>query len=468
MNIRSISFRLVAWHAGLLAGIFILLCALLYINLRIFLEHDMSQAQLRRAHQIANTLLVHVSETGEAYAAAQTKDWFEPEINDRFIRITRNDGIVVYMSGAPKDNSFDPADVPVFPHSTKVETSKKIKLADGKTLLISRLELKTSNKASYAIEFGALLDPVDSMLQHLFLQLALGLPIAILIIIVGGYWLVRRALTPVQKITRAAESITQHNLSERLPISHSGDELEELSLSLNLMISRLEDAFQNSKRFVADASHELRTPLTVFRGELESFAGDPRLDAELRDRAISMLEEAVHLSKIVENLFTMSRLDSGEARSSWARFDLAELAKSTVDQMSLLAEDRQISLRCETYGMMPVEGDRARLKQVIVNLLDNAIKYTPKNGEIQLRVHAVNGHVIMEVEDNGIGIPTHALPHVFERFYRVNPTDGDSAGAGLGLSIVKSICSAHGGEIETESHVGKGSCFRIKLPSPKK
>jgi len=468
VNTRSFSFRLVLWYAGLLTGIFVLLCGLLYFGLQHFLENDLRESQLRRAHQIANTLLAHVKQTGEAYVASQTKDWYEPEINDRFIRITRADGTVVYASGAPKDGSFNPADVPALPPSPDPEFSRKLKLTGNKTLLVTALNFKPSGSSVYLVEFGALLDPVETMLNHLFLQLTLGLPLAVIVITMGGYWLVRRALRPVERITRAAERITQHNLSERLPVSPTGDELERLSVSLNRMIARLDDAFQNSKRFVADASHELRTPLTILRGELEDLTEDSRLNAELRERAASLLEEVMHLSKIVEELFTLSRLDAGEAQTEWSRLDLAELARTTAEQMSLLAEDKNISISCETHQPVPVEGDPVRLKQVVVNLLDNAIKYMPEKGGIRLRVRAVNGHAILEVEDNGIGIPPDALPHIFERFYRVDPTrSADSESAGLGLSIVKSICTAHGAEVEAESTPGKGSRFRVKLPLSK-
>jgi heavy metal sensor kinase len=465
MNTRSIKFRLVTWYAGLLTGIFLLLCAMLYLNLRHFLENDLRESQARRARQIAQTLLVHVGQTGEAYVARQTADWYDPEINDRFIRITRADGTLIYVSGTPKDGSFDPAEVPPFPVSSKTEFYNKLKLSGGNTLLIAALNFKSSGNPDYLVEFGALLDPVESMLNHLFLQLALGLPLAVIIITVGGYLLVRRALTPVEQITRAAERITQYNLSERLPVSSTGDELERLSVSLNRMITRLDDAFQNSKRFVADASHDLRTPLTILQGELENFAEDTRFDAELRDRIGSMLEEVVHLGKIVEQLFTLSRLDAGEAQTEWTRFDLSELAKTTAEQMSLLAEDKGISISCEVSQPMPVKGNRVRLKQVVVNLLDNAIKYTPEKGAIRLHVLAVNGHAVLEVEDNGIGIPSEALPHIFERFYRVDPArSAESESAGLGLSIVKSICTAHSAEVEVQSAVGKGSRFRVKLP----
>ena len=465
MNTRSISFRLVAWYAGLLTLIFVALCALLYLDLRHFLVNDLRQSQSRRTRQIANTLLAHVKQTGEAAVASQTKDWYEPEVNDRFIRITRADGTLVYVSDAPKDGSFDPAEIPIFQPSPATEFSRKLKLSGGNTLLIAALNFKSAGNPDYLVEFGSLLDPVETMLNHLFLQLALGLPLAVVIITVGGFLLVRRALSPVEQITRAAERITQHNLSERLPVAHTGDELERLSLSLNRMITRLDDAFQNSKRFVADASHDLRTPLTILRGELESFAADTRLDSELRDRAGSMLEEVVHLSKIVEQLFTLSRLDAGEAQTEWTCFDLTELAKTTVEQMNLLAEDKGISISCDASEPAPVKGNRVRLKQVVVNLLDNAIKYTPAKGAIQLHVLAVNGHAVLEVKDNGIGIPPDALPHIFERFYRVDEArSAESESAGLGLSIVKSICTAHGAEVEAQSTVGTGSCFRVRLP----
>ncbi len=470
MNARSISFRLVAWYAGLLALIFVLLCALLYFDLRHFLENDLRQAEARRTHQIANTLLAHVRQTGESYVADQTKDWFDPEINDRFIRITRGDGTKIYLSDAPKDGSFDPAEVPASPSVLPgMEYSHKYKLSGNKTLVVTALNYPSPGGPAYLVEFGELFDPMEMTLDHLFLQLVLGLPLAIVIVAAGGYVLVRRALKPVEQIARAAERITHHNLSERLPVANTGDELERLSLSLNRMITRLNDAFQNSERFVADASHELRTPLTILRGELEALVEDPQIDNGLRLRLDSLHEEAVHLSKIVDQLFTLSRLDAGEAQIEWKQLDLAELVRTTTEQMSLLAEDKKISIACNIGQPVPVEGDQVRLKQVVVNLLDNAIKYTPEHGAIQVSVNAVNGHALLEVADNGTGIPPEALPHVFKRFFRVDQARSDDQGsAGLGLSIVKSICTAHGAEVDVQSALRDGSCFRVKLPLSKK
>jgi heavy metal sensor kinase len=468
VNSRSIKFRLVGWYAALLTGIFLLLSTSLYLDLRNFLENGLRETQARRVHQLSNALLANVQQAGEAAVIGQIKGWYAPESNDRFIRLTRADGSLAYMSGSPKDGSFDPAEVPAMAPGPQKESIRKQELSHGHTLLIASLNFKPAGSPAYLVEFGALLDPVESMLNHLFLQLALGLPLAIGIVTVGGYLLVHRALRPVERITQTAEQITQLNLSERLPVTHSGDELERLSIALNRMIARLDDAFQNSKRFAADASHDLRTPLTILRGELESLVEDPELEEELRGRLAGLLEEAIHLSKIVEQLFTLTQLDRGESRTEWKRFDLAELARTTADQMDLLAEDKKISLVCEADEAAFVKGDRSRIKQVIVNLLDNAIKYTPAQGKVWLRVKAANGHVILDVEDTGIGIPADALPHVFERFYRVDKTrSAEAQSAGLGLSIVKSICTAHDAKVEAASVPDTGSRFSVELPAAK-
>ncbi len=465
MNTRSLSFRLVTWYASLLTVVFVLLGTLMYFDLRRFLENDLRETQARRAQQIADTMVPHIGATGESAFAYDVKDRYEPEVNDRFIRVTRHDGTVVYASGMPKDQSFDPTHLPALEPSAEKEFSRKLRLPDGDEMIIAAINYTTADHQQYLVEVGVPLAPVSTMLGHLFVQLSFGLPVALAIAILGGYFLVRRSLRPVEEIAHKAEQITHHNLSERLPVSRTGDEVERLSISLNRMISRIEDALQNSKRFVADASHELRTPLTVLRGELENLGRDSRFDKSTRDMIGSMLEEVERLTDIVEGLVALSRLDAGEAKMEWVKVDLAELAATTADQMNLLAEDKGISVQCAPVQKVVVEGDRSRLKQVVVNLLDNAIKYTPGGGSIQLNVSRQNGHAILDVTDSGIGIPADAVPHVFDRFFRVDKArTRNEGGAGIGLSIVKSICTAHGAEVEVESAVGKGSRFRVKLP----
>jgi heavy metal sensor kinase len=435
MNTRSLSFSLVTWYAGVLTLVFILIGALTVVLLREYLESNVLDTQARRARQIADTLVAAASRTGDAAMAREVEELYAPEANERFIRITRGDGHVVYASGLKGP------------------------------LLIASQTYAGADNSRYVIEVGVSTARTEETVRQVLLMLAIGLPIAVCVAVAGGFVLVRRALKPVDNLSQKAAAITQHSLSERLPVVRTGDELERLSVSLNLMISRLEDAINSSKQFVADASHELRTPLAVLRGELENLAQDAQLKSQTRETLGSSLEEVDRLAEIVEGLLALSRLDTGEARAEWVRFDLAALVATTADQMSLLAEDKHITVVCDSSERVMIEGDQARLKQVVVNLLDNAIKYTPNGGRIKLKIAQEEGNAVLDVADDGIGIPPEALPHVFKRFFRVDGSRSrDQGGAGLGLSIVKSICDAHGARVEVSSTPGQGSRFRIRQP----
>jgi heavy metal sensor kinase len=464
MNTRSLSFRLVTWYAGVLTLVFVLLGALTIVLLRDYLESNVLDTQARRARQIADTLVAAASRTGDAAMAREVEELYAPEANERFIRITRGDGHVVYGSGSPRDGSFDPATVPAPSLTRGGEFLRQESTLKG-SVLVAAYNYAGSDGSRYVVEVGVSAARTDETVRQVLLMLAIGLPIAVSVAVAGGFILVRRALKPVDNLSQKAAAITQHNLSERLPVVRSGDELERLSLSLNLMISRLEDAINSTKQFVADASHELRTPLAVLRGELENLAQDTQLKSHTRETLGSALEEVDRLAEIVEGLLALSRLDSGEARADWIRFDLAELVATTADQMSLLAEDKNITVVCDSAERVIVEGDQARLKQVIVNLLDNAIKYTRNGGRIELEIAQEEGEAVLDVADDGIGIPSEALPHVFKRFFRVDGSRSrDQGGAGLGLSIVKSICDAHGARVEVSSVPGQGSRFRLRFP----
>jgi signal transduction histidine kinase len=336
---------------------------------------------------------------------------------------------------------------------------------DGQALLIAAVHAGGGGFAAYIVEVGASTAPVAALLRQLLWLTALGLPVLLIVAVSGGYVLVKRTLAPVEQIARKAELITHHNLAERLPVAHTGDELERLAISLNRMITRLDEAFQQSKRFVADASHELRTPLTVLRSELETLAQSPLAATGQYERLGSLLVPVERLSKTVERLFALSRLDAGEAQSEWIEIDLGPLVASTAEQMLLLAADKGIVVTCETDERVMVMGDRSRLKQVVVNLLDNAIKYTPFDGKVNLKVGKTGGQAVFSVEDSGIGIPADAVAHVFDRFYRVDATrSADTGGAGLGLAIVKTICDAHGAVLRVTSVLGRGSSFQVGFP----
>ena len=465
MNTRSIRFRLTVWYAGLLGSLLVLFGASVYVGLGHYLKRTLTDSLTNEARQIGETLLVNISLSGEAYVADEIKEHLAPEMNSVFVRVTRADASTLYESGSPRDGSFDPGNVTAAPGDLTQASSRVEHPPGGPELIICAVPFTSRDGSRFLVEAGAPLKQSESVLHGLLLTFVVGLPIVVAVAVAGGYVLMRRALAPVGEITRTAEQITSRNLSERLPEAKTGDELEALSIALNRMIARIEHSFRHVNRFSADASHELRTPLTVLRGELEAIAQRPDLPLDVRETIGSTLEETERLSKIVESLLAISRLDAGEALMTRDRFDLAELVSATADQMRLLAEDKQIALNCATHARVEVEGDPARLKQVVVNLVDNAIKYTTAGGKVEITVQALNGNAVLEVSDTGIGIPTEALSQVFERFYRVDKARSrQMGGAGLGLSIVKSICAAHQGRVSVESSEGKGSRFTVELP----
>ena len=465
MNTRSLRFQLVAWYAALLTGCFVLIGAATYLVLQGSLVGALQETQLRRARQIGQLLLDEIRGPGEARVGDEVRARYAPDLNGRFVRITRGDGSLLYLSSAPKDQTFVPADVPPSTASGRDETARQVPLSGARKMLLTAHAVQTPGGARYLIETGAPMDDVQAHLRQWLRFLLVVLPVVAALALGGGSFLVKRALLPVDKIAASAERISSQNLSERLPVARTGDELERLSIALNHMVQRLDDAFQYSRRFMADASHELRTPLTVLRGELESFIQEPTLAPEGRERLGSALEEVERLASIVEGLFAISRLDAGEAAAEWVKLDLARLAAATADQMSLLAEDKNIQVTCAAAEPVWVEGDQARLKQVVVNLLDNAIKYTLQGGAVALTVSGIDSKAVLEVADNGVGIPPEALPRIFDRFFRVDKARSrELGGAGLGLSIVKSICAAHHGRVEARSMPGQGSRFRVELP----
>ena len=464
MNTRSLKFRLVVWYALLLTAGFVLLGAAAYAALQSYLVGALETSQSRRAKQIANLVSEESSRNRLSELGAEIEARYAPGLNERYVRVSQKDGGVIYHSSSPVSLSFfaDTFPDPVWP--AKSESSSRIKLENGRKMLVANRIVQVPGGLSFLVEAGSPMDDVQSDLHQWLIFLLWGLPLVAFTALIGGFLLVGRALRPVDEIAASAERISSHNLSERLPAAKTGDELERLSVALNHMIERLEKAFHHSRRFMADASHELRTPLTVLRGEIESCLEEKSLPAEWRDRLGSALEEIERLVNIVEGLFAISRLDAGEAQAEAVLFDLAELTSATADQMSLLSEDKRITVKCVAQGRVYVKGDRARMKQVIVNLLDNAIKYTPPSGSVTLTVSS-GQHAILEVADTGMGIPEKSLPLVFDRFFRVDDARSrNEGGAGLGLSIVQSICAAHQGRVEARSEPGKGSIFRVELP----
>jgi heavy metal sensor kinase len=464
VNTKSIRFRLIAGYTGLITVVVLGFGIYTYMKVDTYLRLVLEQSLLRRAEAIAIEIRGGIYQKGETAIAQEVQDRYTPEQNDRFIRISGRNKGAFYVSGQPIDRSFDSSKVPLREDWQSKDATWAVHAGgQSKLRLVSVTVVLPEHE--YLVELGFSEQSNDRVLSGLLTTLFIGLPIVIIVATAGGSVLLQSSLRPVRDMIDKANEISHRELNARLPVHYTGDDLERLSITLNQMISRLEESLQNSRRFTSDASHELRTPLTIIRGELEQLLTRKDIPDSIGDRVTSLLEETDRLIGIAEGLLTLSRLDAGEALRENVRADLGELAATTAEQMSLLAEEKAIELTCLRHTSAEVKGDRSRLKQIIVNLLDNAIKYTPEHGKIRIEVRAEKRHAYLEISDNGIGIPKDDLTRIFDRFHRADSIRSTAVhGTGLGLSIVRSICTAHGGTAYAENLPDGGSKFVVELP----
>ena len=303
--------------------------------------------------------------------------------------------------------------------------------------------------------------------RDLALLLVLGLPLSVAAAGLGGYWLARRALAPLDRMTARAREITARRLHDRLPVDQPSDELGRLAIVFNEMLARLESSFAEMRRFTSNVSHELRTPLTAIRSVGEVSLRGRRDAAAYRATIESMLEEADRLATLVERLLTVARADHGDRPRADEAIDLGTLADAVVDQLAVLAEEKQQSLTVTRNGAQPVcRGDRIVLRQALVNLVDNAIRYTPPGGSIDVRVDAANGDSILEVRDTGPGVPESSASALFDRLHHDPADPGNGVPPkGLGLAIARWAVEAHHGRLTYSRTPADETTFHITLPS---
>lgn len=312
-----------------------------------------------------------------------------------------------------------------------------------------------------AAPMGELLEATD----RFRLALLLLIPGVLLIACAGGYWMSRRALSPVDRIIDDANAIGARSLERRLEVPRSGDELERLSRTINGMLDRLESAFRRITQFTADASHELRTPTALIRTTAELALRKKRSPGEYEQALQQVLAESERTTEVIDNLLTLARADSGREDTRLDPLDMNTALEGALIAGQGLAESRGLSFEGRlSERACPVLGDAAMLRRLAMILIDNAIKYTPAPGPVQVSLDQDGNSAILEVRDSGIGISKDDLPHIFERFYRADKARGRDGGAGLGLAIAKWIVDQHRGEIHVESTPGKGSTFTISMP----
>jgi heavy metal sensor kinase len=373
--------------------------------------------------------------------------------------------------GYNEDNdsiSFNGSEIGRILADPKPHQAPTVRWKDGEPFLVEAGWVldNDSHKRRYFLAIGRSLAESRRTVSSLTRTYFLFVPLLISLSILLGWVVAGRAIRPLNSVAQAAQNITGSNLSLQIPRRGAGDELDHLIESFNLMTARLNQSFEQIRRFSTDVSHELRTPLTAIRGQLEVALFTAETPEQYREAMANALEDVEQLSSIVRALLLLSQAESGQLALQKTSLDLSKVALEVVDQFQIPAQEKKIALTAQTVPGSTIYADRTQIERLLANLLSNAMKYTPMGGAVEVRVGPSDSPVMvsLEIADTGVGIPAENLPHIFDRFYRVrSPETSNILGLGLGLSFVSWIVQVHEGRIEVASTVGEGTRFRILL-----
>jgi heavy metal sensor kinase len=451
----SISLRLTIWFGGIFFLGWVMFGSAMWLNLKSTLTGERYQTLARRVDRLQEVLRKTQGED-----MVDRDDDFKDFANatgNGLAEVVRVDGSRLFPPPSPAAQSFP------WPAVQVDDQERFVHASDGGQsywVLMRRYELdrQTVYLLTAAPESGNLL-----VLQRFWVGLLASIPVLLLVSSAGGYWLSRKALKPVDKITAAARSISIRNLSERLPVAQTGDELQRLAETCNAMLGRLESAVKRIEQFTADASHELRSPLSFTRTVAEVAMRNPRSDDESRQAFTDIAEEAAKASVLLDDMLALARADAGSSHTALEPVNLAAVVEETCELARPLADQRRLvlSVSMGAARSAKVLGDFASLQRLLWILLDNAVKYTEAPGQIDVTLSAAAGKATLQVHDSGIGIAAKDLPHVFERFYRADPSRSLVEGSGLGLAIAKWIAEFHQAELSVDSKEHHGTIFRV-------
>jgi two-component system, OmpR family, sensor kinase len=462
---HSIKTRLACWYGSVFGTILVLLGCLVYSYLSSSLYANFDVSLRSTAQALARSSSSRVRPPSE-WTVDDFLEWMNnPEALSKFFHFFDPFGNSRFRSRNVPNQSL-PLTSSALNSAVRGEiTFETFVNSQQQRIRVLTFPVVEEGKVVNILQVGGSLRDVEKVLREVRFTLFSVLPALFLLALGGGWVLARKALQPVDAMALAARQITAENLSRRIPVQEAQNELGRLAETFNAMIEELENAIQRIRQFSADASHELRTPLTILKGETEMALRQARTPEEYQQTLVSGLEEIDRISRIVEELFLLSKADLGEARLEMKPMELAPLISETVLQMELLAKEKDLDLHLEEVASLSITGDSDRIRELLLNLIENAIRYTPSKGRITLSLRRESENALIAVSDTGIGIPKEDLSKVFDRFYR---SDGARAlhpkGSGLGLSISRWIVDAHRGEITVTSEPQRGSTFQIRLP----
>lgn len=457
----SIRARLTTWFATVLGLALIVLAATTWWTLQQRFTMAIDKELAGRVESIGRFLNQQASPASVDEMQDDLQEYISLDPGWNLIRITDSRGSEVYRSA-----SFDPTGLPPVTSALAARgpVYRDVRMRRHPLRLITSRVV--GRQQAYTVDVAVPLGEFREALDQLGWTLALLMPVGILAAAMGGYWISRRALAPIDSITSTARFITAQELRRRLDVPTTGDELQRLSETLNAMLDRLEDSFRETSRFTADASHELRTPISLIRTAAEVALRIERPAHEYRCTLENILHEAERMSSLVQDLLTLVRADAGVDGAQRSPLDLRVLISDMSDSLSALCAPRTLEFQLDVGDRpVPVAGDHAALSRLVFILVDNAVHYTPPPGQVSLSLRCDDGMAVMDVTDTGIGIGAEDLPHVFDRFYRADRARSrDSGGSGLGLSIAKWIAERHGGRVGIKSAPGLGCRVRVELP----
>jgi len=464
VNNTSIRVRLTLWYGSALALILLLFAVALYLVMSRALREQVD-ASLDEASAVAIRTLGEHRFGPFLIFEDLSQDFPEIALLDKFFQIFGPAGQVTIQSSNIQSREI-PLSQTAFRASLEGQsTFESVKFQEGVSLRLLSVPIRQGEQLVNILRVGTSLQPTDRMLRRLLTGLYIASPLALLVSLMGGWFLAGRALRPVHAITQAARRITAGDWSQRIQTPHSNDEIGQLASTFNDMIGRLEVSFKQIRQFSADASHELRTPLTITKGETELALRRPRQAEDYRVVLESNLEEIDRMSRIVDELLFLSRADLGEIKLKMVPVQLDDLIREIHQQAAVLGKERQVQTVLTRVEPVVVEGDDLRLRELLLNLVDNAVKYSREGQTVELALSLAGNQANLIVQDYGIGIALENHTRVFDRFYRTDEARAHGAkGTGLGLAICKWIVDVHHGTIELQSTVDGGSCFTVFLP----
>jgi len=452
--------RLTLWYVGLLALVFLLLGGFLTLRLHTGLLGGLDEGLATRAAQIS--LGLQNGCEGEFQDVSDASLVGLPQ-GESGAQLLSPEGKVLETTGDPAaEQPLLSAEqiATAMAGSTVRQTVRAGPDEEEFRLLAVTLPSKT---CPGVIVVATSTDEVRRSVRELLLQLSIGMPVALLVAGFGGWWLAGRALAPVARMTREADTIGIERLDERIDIPSASDEIRRLAVTLNAMLDRLERGVEDKRRYAADASHELRTPLAVMRAELDVSLRDADLSSSARDALESAQEEVERMRGIVENLLMLARADDGSLELLRMSLDLAEVTAAVAGNAAALARPKDITIATEGPSVMVV-ADRVRIEQVVMNLVSNAVRFSPVGGRVELTTWVRAGGAGCTVTDEGPGVPPELAGRVFERFVRGDAARANDGGSGLGLAICREIVAAHDGRIWVDARPGAGGSFSVWLP----